>query len=104
MGIFKLKLFLFCPLLLVRQRSFTFAAYQQRLLLVEAGHTNEGADLLAHEYGHVLGAAANPRAYANAVSNQPNNYDCQEPGNRYNIVTKQAMDMQQRFLKLLNKH
>jgi hypothetical protein len=43
MGIFKLKLFLFCPLLLVRQRSFTFAAYQQRLLLVEAGHTNEGA-------------------------------------------------------------
>ena len=61
-------------------------------------------DLLAHEYGHVLGLAANPRAYANAVSNQPNNYDCQEPGNRYNIVTKQAMDMQQRFLKLLNKH
>jgi hypothetical protein len=45
MGIFKLKLFLFCPLLLVRQRSFTFAAYQQRLLLVEARHTNEGADL-----------------------------------------------------------
>jgi hypothetical protein len=42
MGIFKLKPFLFCPLLLVRQRSFTFAAYQ-RLLLVEAGHTNEGA-------------------------------------------------------------
>jgi hypothetical protein len=44
MGIFKLKLFLFCPLLLVRQRSFTFAAYQQRLLLVEAGYTNEGAE------------------------------------------------------------
>jgi hypothetical protein len=33
-------------LLLVRQRSFTFAAYQQRLLLVEAGHTNEGGQRL----------------------------------------------------------
>jgi len=51
MGIFKLKLFLFCPLLLVRQRSFTFAAYQQRLLLVEAGHTNEGAAAYENRFG-----------------------------------------------------
>jgi hypothetical protein len=33
-----MKALLFCPLLLVRQRSLPFAAYQQRLLLVEAGY------------------------------------------------------------------
>jgi hypothetical protein len=34
---FKFQLCLFCPLLLVRHRSFTPAAYQQRLALVEGG-------------------------------------------------------------------
>jgi hypothetical protein len=60
MGIFKLKLFLFCPLLLVRQRSFTFAAYQQRLLLVEAGHTNEGAGLINLYHSSVKGTTIWP--------------------------------------------
>jgi hypothetical protein len=35
-------------LLLVRQRSFTFAAYQQRLLQVEARYTNEGANCIRY--------------------------------------------------------
>jgi hypothetical protein len=36
-GYCKLQLFLFYPLLLVRHRSFTPAAYQQRPALIEAG-------------------------------------------------------------------
>jgi hypothetical protein len=45
-GYCKLQLFLFYPLLLVRNRSFTPAAYQQRLLLIEAGLPTKANSIL----------------------------------------------------------
>jgi RHS repeat-associated protein len=66
-------------------------------------------DLLAHELGHVSGLAANPTQYT-ADLRRYGDLDCQDPTNRNNPVTKPAMDMQDRFRRLLqqlqqqNKH
>ena len=71
-------------------------------------NTDPGSDVLAHEFGHGLGIAADPQGYAaawNAIGN-PDAYDCQDPKNNDNPVTVPALKAQKEYdekLRLLKK-
>jgi len=73
------------------------------------GNVATNADVLAHEFGHGVAAAADPVGYASEVSSAPTGYSCQDPVNRFNPISKSALDMQNqydsnlRILKQVNK-
>ena len=60
-------------------------------------NTPTDGDVFAHETGHAESLAASPSAYYSAASGAPANYDCQDPANRNNIISKGAMDAQSHF-------
>jgi RHS repeat-associated protein len=59
------------------------------------------SNVLAHELGHGVGIASNPAAYNAAFQalSDPAGYNCQDPTNRYNIISVGALNMQYEYDK-----
>jgi uncharacterized protein RhaS with RHS repeats len=58
-------------------------------------------DILAHEFGHISGLAADPRGYNTILSTCPSDFSCQD--NRTHPAAVPAIAMQDRFLNFLRK-
>jgi hypothetical protein len=49
---------------------------------------------MAHEFGHSHTIASDPVAYQNSLSS---GHNCQDPTNRNTLISKTAVDWQERF-------
>lgn len=59
--------------------------------------------ILAHEFGHAFSTASNPiGTRQEAYNNRFVKFNCQAPENRDNILSKTAIDWQDRYMMLLN--
>ncbi len=65
--------------------------------------TNVMSDVLAHEFGNGIDIASNPSGYITNITNHPN-HDCQDPGNRNHVLTRVAMNWQERFNRLATQY